>query len=68
MIKLKDIKIGSEIMVRGDFGNGSSKKAIVDNIENDIKNGFPGIDYHYADDVNDDRWAYLSQIDRVIKK
>jgi hypothetical protein len=59
MVKLKDIRPGSVVIVRGNFGNGQPHTVTVENVEEDIKNGRPGIDYA-------DSWAYLTQVERVV--
>jgi len=59
MVELKDIRQGSVVIVRGDFGSGAPKRVSVLEVHEDIKNGRPGIDY-------DGSWAYLTQIDRVV--
>jgi len=59
MVELKDIREGSVVVVRGDFGSGAPRRVVVEAVEADIKNGRPGIDY-------DGSWAYLSQVDRVV--
>ena len=62
MIKLKDIREGSVVIVRGAFGTGPEEKVIVEAVEEvheDVKNGRPGIDYEGS-------WAYLTQVDRVV--
>ena len=59
-VMLSDIREGSIVRVRDNFGSGSPKNVIVTGVDEDIKNGLPGIDY-------DDSWAYLTQVDRVIK-
>jgi hypothetical protein len=59
MVELKDIREGSRVIVRGDFGQGRPREVIVEAVEADIKNGRPGIDY-------DGSWAYLTQVDRVV--
>ena len=60
MIQLKDIRVGSIVVVRDYFGTGAPRQVTVLNAEEDIKNDRPGIDY-------DESWAYLTQVDRVIK-
>jgi len=55
MIKLKDIREGSVVIVRGAFGSGPEERVKVE----DIKNGRPGIDYEGS-------WAYLTQVQRVV--
>jgi hypothetical protein len=59
-IRISDIREGSRVIVRDNFGNGRAREVTVLAVEDDIKNGMPGIDY-------DDSWAYLSQVDRVVK-
>ena len=65
MIKLSKLREGSVIMIRGSWGGGPLVKATVDSVEEDIKNGCPGIDY--TDENEECHWAYLSQIEEVIK-
>lgn len=65
MIKLTDIREGSIVQVRGDFGRSWPVLARVDNVEANVKNGCPGIDYTMTTTGNT-HWAYLHQIDRVI--
>jgi len=60
MVTLKDIREGSVVIVRGNFGNGKPQRAVVTGVDEDIKNGRPGIDYG-------DSWAYLTQVDRVVE-
>ena len=52
------VREGSIVIVKGGFGLESSKKVVVEGI--DEKNGRPLIDY-------EDRWAYFSQIEKVVK-
>ena len=59
MVTLKDIREGSIVIVRGDFGSGKPQRVVVEAVEADIKNGRPGIDYEGS-------WAYLTQVDRVV--
>jgi hypothetical protein len=59
MVQLKDIRKGSVVVVRGDFGNAPARQVIVEEVHEEIKNGRPGIDY-------DRSWAYLTQVDRVV--
>jgi len=60
MVKLEDIRAGSVVMVRPNFGAGYSQRVVVEEVEEDVKNGRPGIGYG-------DHWAYLTQVDRVVK-
>lgn len=69
MVKLSDMRKGSVVMVRGAFGQDAPREAVVDEIGDDIKNGEPGISY---DAKNEDGrpfwgWAYLDQVDSVVK-
>ena len=57
---LSDIRVGSRVIVRDNFGTGTPREVTVLEVDADIKNGRPGIDYA-------DSWAYLSQVDRVVK-
>ena len=66
MVTLDQVREGSIVIVRGDFGSGTPKRARVECVEEDIKNGYPGIDYTVLAD-GDGRWAYLDQIVRVEK-
>ena len=59
MIKLKDIREGSVVIVRGNFGSGPEERVKVEEVHADVKNGRPGIDYEGS-------WAYLTQVDRVV--
>ena len=63
-VKLKDLREGSIVFVRPDFGMAPPRKARVLCAEADIKNGRPGIDYEWLDG-SDSAWAYLHQVDRV---
>jgi hypothetical protein len=59
MVKLKDIREGSVVIVRGAFGSGPEERVKVEEVHEDVKNGRPGIDYAGS-------WAYLSQVQRVV--
>jgi hypothetical protein len=59
MIKLKDIREGSVVIVRGAFGTGPEERVKVEEVYEDVKNGRPGIDYEGS-------WAYLTQVQRVV--
>ena len=58
-VNLKDIRVGSRVIVRDNFGTGRPREVTVLDLDDDIKNGRPGIDY-------DESWAYLTQVDRVV--
>jgi len=59
-VRVSDIRIGSIVIVRGNFGLGMSQIVSVDNVEDNIKNGKPGIAYGRS-------WAYLDQVVQVLK-
>jgi len=59
-VQLEDIREGSGVIVRGNFGSGPEERVTVEGVDSDIKNGMPGIDY-------EGHWAYLSQVQRVVK-
>jgi hypothetical protein len=59
-VNLSTIRVGSRVIVRDNFGNGRPREVTVAEVEDDVKNGRPGICY-------DDSWAYLTQVDRVVK-
>jgi hypothetical protein len=59
MVKLKDIREGSVVIVRGSFGTGPEERVKVEEVHEDVKNGRPGIDYAGS-------WAYLTQVQRVV--
>ena len=64
MTKLNEMRVGSQVMVRGGFGTEPARLAKVTEIESDIKNGFPGIGYTEVSS-GEYRWAYLDQVIRV---
>lgn len=65
MVTLEQLRSGSKVLVRGDFGTTSAKRATVESVEEDIKNGRPGIDYT-VDSSGEQHWAYLDQVQRVL--
>ena len=66
MVKLKDVREGSIVMVRGGFGNEPAKRAKVENVDSNIKNGRAGIDYTELGATGCERWAYIDQVERVV--
>ncbi len=58
-MKEKDIKVGSLVVLRDTWGAGQVKKVIVQGFGE--HKGFKVFDY------NNNRWAYMDQITRVIK-
>jgi hypothetical protein len=65
MLTLKDVREGSVVIVCGGFGTEPAKRATVTYTDSDIKNGYAGIDY--ITDDGDERWAYLTQVQRVVQ-
>ena len=59
-VRVSDIRAGSVVIVKGNFGLGMSQIVSVDNVEDNIKNGKPGITYGRS-------WAYLDQVVQVLK-
>ena len=64
MIKLSQVREGSIVKVRGGFGSEPAKRARVEAVDSDIKNGRPGIDYTVIA-TGDEHWAYLDQVVEV---
>lgn len=60
MIRLEQIREGSVVMVRPGFGVFDPVKVVVEEVEEDIKNGRPGICYG-------ENWAYLDQVTKVLE-
>lgn len=65
-VQLADMQEGSIVLVRGGFGTEAAKRAIVTELDADIKNGRAGIGYT-EEATGEERWAYLTQVQRVIK-
>lgn len=65
MIDFNNLKEGSLVVVRGDFGTGGLATVTIKDLENDGKNGRAIIDYINED--GDRYWAYLDQIKSVVK-
>jgi alpha-D-ribose 1-methylphosphonate 5-triphosphate synthase subunit PhnL len=59
-VRVSDIRTGSVVIVKGNFGLGMSQIVSVDYVEDNIKNGKPGITYGRS-------WAYLDQVVQVLK-
>lgn len=73
MVKLKDIRIGSIVTVKSLAANESVVKARVTGKSGDIKNGISGINFHPIDAKGNtcrsiNSWAYLSQVQEIVKK
>ena len=65
-VTLNQLREGSIVKVRGGFGREPAKRARVETVESDIKNGYPGIDYTVLA-TGDEHWAYLDQVVEVEK-
>lgn len=64
-VDFDSLRVGDTVLVATDFGGGPKKKAVITAVEEDIKNGRPGIDYYEADNPSNQKWAYA---DQIIKK
>ena len=64
-VAIKDVRAGSVVVIKSGFGSEPAETVTLDNVDSDIKNGRAGCDY--VDSKGDGRWAYLSQIVRVVK-
>lgn len=63
-VQIEEVREGSVVVVRGGFGTEPPAAVRVSEVEEDIKNGRPGI--CYVDAAGSDRWAYLSQVVSVV--
>lgn len=54
------------VRVKSGFGSGPIHTGVITEIEEDIKNGYPGIGYDVVGldgkPTDDSRWAYLDQV------
>ena len=64
MVKLSDMRMGSKVQVRGNFGMDRAERGLVTSAEEDIKNGRPGISYTT---LTSTKWAYLDQVTKVVE-
>lgn len=64
-VDFDSLRVGDTVLVATDFGIGPTVKAVITSVEDDIKNGRPGIDYYKVSNPDDSRWAYA---DQIIKK
>jgi hypothetical protein len=60
-VQFKDLKVGINVTVS--TWNGDFVKGTVDYVDENIKNGYPGIEY--TKDNGDAHWCYLHQIVRI---
>ena len=61
--KIEDFQEGDTVEVSMSFGK--NRKGIIQEVSENIKNGYPGI--NYEDDENGFCWAYLDQVVSVTK-
>lgn len=61
-VDFDSLRAGDTVLVAMDFGGGPTVKAVITSIDDDIKNGRPGIDYYRVSNPDDSRWAYADQI------
>ena len=66
MITPKDLRKGSIIEVRGDFGQGPQVLAQVDFVDRDVRTGAPVVDYTNVNN-RETHWAFFDQIDSVLR-
>jgi len=64
-ISLSDLREGSVVLVRGGFGSEAAVEATITCVCDDVKNGYPGVDY-VVNKTQEMHWAYLDQVKRVI--
>jgi hypothetical protein len=68
-VTLNQLRVGSLVVVRPAFGTGQPIRVTVAEVEEDIKNGRPGIGYTFLalnEHGEDGGWAYLDQVVRVV--
>jgi hypothetical protein len=64
-VDIADVRVGSRVVIRSGFGSEPAETVTLEGVDADIKNGRPGCDY--TDSKGDGRWAYLSQVVRVVE-
>jgi hypothetical protein len=64
-VNIADVRVGSRVVIRSGFGSERPETVTLEGVDADIKNGRPGCDY--TDSKGDGRWAYLSQVVRVVE-
>lgn len=65
-VKLSDMQPGSIAIVKPAFGTEPAVRVRVVDVCEDVKNGMPGIDYEVLSS-KEQAWAYLDQVERVVK-
>lgn len=63
-MKLDELNIGDRVSVRE--WDGKIVVGAVTELENDIKNGYPGIGYELGD--GEGYWCYMDQIRNIVSK
>lgn len=63
-ITTDDVRAGSVVVIKSGFGSERAETVTLDSVEEDIKNGRAGCDY--VDSKGESRWAYLTQIVKVV--
>jgi hypothetical protein len=66
MIVLRNLRVGSIVILRPAFGDGMPIEAKVIEVDPDIANGRAGVTYSQST-TTALHWAYLDQIDKVVK-
>jgi hypothetical protein len=64
-VDIADVRVGSVVVIKSGFGSEPAETVTLEGVDADIKNGRPGCDY--TDRKGEGRWAYLSQVVRVVK-
>lgn len=64
-VDIEDVRAGSVVVIKSGFGSEPAETVTLENVDADIKNGRAGCDY--TDTKGEGRWAYLTQIVRVVK-
>ena len=66
-LQLKDVEVCKKYKIKQGFGNGPTVIGTVINVESDIKNGRPGVDYIVGDlETGEQYWAYLDDVSHLI--
>lgn len=66
MLTLNDIRQGSKVILRPSFGTSTPIEVTVSELIENIKNNQDGIEYRHKG-ATGFSWAYLDQIDEVVK-
>jgi len=63
-MNISDIQVGKKYYIQSSFGSGRLVEGIITNVEYDIKNGTPGVDYETED--GEGSWAYDHQVKKAV--